>query len=114
MRFREFHAALSAKRARHKIHGGKGLRFTHAREVAPGARDAQPLDASIERWRDRCRATPGAYRIKWVSTAHCVISQRQIFHGTRKRPDMIKACDERKSAGARKPAIARLQSKQTA
>ena len=105
--------AIGAKRRRYPIDGMD--RFgAPAFEITAGDRNPQPLGAALQERRDRLDRAIDANRIVRVVALHGVIGERQIVRAARHRSDMIETGAERKSAGAAKPSVGRLEAEQAA
>ena len=100
--------AVGAERRGDAVDGRDGLRGL-ALEIAAGDRDAQAGDAFVQVRHGRFGRAIGADGVVGVETLHSVVSQRQIAHGARKRPDMIEARHERECPRAAEPPIGRLE-----
>ena len=83
-------------------------------EIAAGDRDPQRPDVLRQQRHHRFGGARGARRILRIGSLHRVIGQREIARVARERAEMVEACDKGKRAGARQPAIGRLQTKDAA
>src|SRR6516162_9691378 len=102
-----------AKCNRDAVYGLKRLRAARF-EITAGDSDAQPRSASLEQRTDRLCGAVGARRVVGVEALHGIISKGQILDGSRHRPDMVEAGDERKASRATEPTIGWLQAENPA
>ena len=111
---RDLDLAGDAERLGDLGHRGQRLGRGAAPEIAAGDGDAQAADAGLERRQRRLGGPLGADGVLGVVALHGVVGERQVARGARQRPHMIEARHEREGAGAREPAVGRLQPEEAA
>ena len=96
---RNLDVAIGAERRGNAVDGADHLGAA-AFEIPAGNRDAQVLDAPVQKRDHRLRRPLGTHRIVGVVALHGIISERQVARRPRQRSDMIEARNERKSSRA--------------
>ena len=91
IRVRNLDRAHHAQRARRGRHWREGFRHSPPREVPPGDRNAQSVDAALQLWQHWLGLPCAAHRIARVGPVQSVERQRQISDRSRERTHMIEA-----------------------
>ena len=106
--------ARGAQRLGDARDGLEGLGGCAALEIAAGNRNAQAVDAAIDRRQRRLGGPFGADGILRIGSLHGIVGESQISRRSCQRTQMIEAGDKGEGARAGKAAVRRLQAEQAA